>query len=337
MKPSQLAVIASAAAAAVLLAACAGGSIAKYDPKLPADQQAKTYLAAERTGNMKTVKKVFISSFDVLFVTKSAASAQAGGGVGQGTTNVHAYYHLKNVDDARMQAITEKLFADAKAKLAAAGYELVDLSADPLFAKLTESAEASPYDQHGTRIFAPKGMGVWAGPGSVVQTSGRRNRIAQGAGDSPAQFEAQLMAEKGVDAVHFTCQIDYANLETHGGYGAGEARVQGTVVVNVNRGSMQFLAHERVTKQNKPFHRGEFMYITDPKFVNIYLKQPIVAEGAFATVKDTTNGGVAALQLLMGGRKDKTFDVEADPAAYESLAVTHGEALMDMVLATAKL
>jgi hypothetical protein len=338
MKPSKLAAIAATAGMALSFAACAGGGgVAKYDPKIPAEQQAPTYVVAVQPGGMKNIKKVFIGSFNVVFVTKSGASAQAGGGVGQGTVNLHSYYHLKGVDDQRMQAITNKLYADAKAKLEAAGYEVVDVSGDPVFAQMIDSAQPSPFDQNGARVFAPKGLGVWASPGGAVQTMGRKGVLAQSSGDYPAQYEAQLMSEKGLDAVHFTCQIDYAKLDTHGGYGAGEARVSASMALSVNRGAMQFLSHDRVKKQGKPWGKSGYLFVADPKPTTIHIKQPIVADGNFGTIKDTTNSGVALIQGILGGRKDKTYDVEADGPAYEALAVSHAQALMDMILATAKL
>ncbi len=121
-------------------------------------------------------KRVAVVGFRVVFVTENSIKAQVRASYlpGRDRTGAHASMNvaLQGVDNATLQAITDKAYATFLQQLAAAGREVVPLAEiEPLFASIdaTPTSVAAPYSKqqelgYGKRtgsVFTPAGLPLW--------------------------------------------------------------------------------------------------------------------------------------------------------------------------------
>jgi len=157
--------IATVLAAIALLAAPAMAAAQTIDPQADLAPQAQTLVEAENAEHLKGLKRVFIPSFQVHFVTESKASAQINGIQVITGAPSNVTIKLTGVEDARMQALADGLYARTVQQLTDAGIEVVpleQLKAHPAFAELAASGQPAPKEEDASagkgKFFSTQGL-----------------------------------------------------------------------------------------------------------------------------------------------------------------------------------
>lgn len=138
-----------------------------FDLKQSAAAQTPQYVEMENATKLKGVKKVLIPQFRIEFQTRAEAANSAGSvRTGQGSASAHV--HLKGLDDALFQKVTDYAYASLKSKLAAVGVDVVGpeaLADEPEFAPMLRIGKPSPAELETkdsvSRFFAPGGGRVY--------------------------------------------------------------------------------------------------------------------------------------------------------------------------------
>lgn len=188
---------------------------------LPSRDEAKAYLKAEKTGPAENVKRVAITSCNVLFGTETGASAETQRGFGDSAqrleSRVQVSYQLRGMEPAALQALTESICADVGSTLTAAGYTVLpaaEVAAQPEFAKLHASGKPAPYayERGGSQYqtYAPAGQ-------QIVDSTylGRTDSVLAGfkamSTDGPMFIEARLAKSLDASPVHVSVLVDFAS------------------------------------------------------------------------------------------------------------------------------
>ena len=356
--------------AAVLLSACAGKQPPPpppYDPNAAAEAQAASFIAADKDAakKMQAVKRLAVTSCNVMFAQTSSASASTAGGLfseAGGNQRVEAkvsmYYTLKGMPETRMQAMTDKICLDAEARLKKAGFELVpraELAKNEAFVELQKAGRASPFEYKGGAgggesrylVFAPKGGTVFD-ERYIGTMSGLGQAFKAAKGTSAAQYEFRVMDELKADAVNLNILVDFAELQSSGSGAAGlasrdNAEVKGSVQLSVT-GQLRFKVAEGMKCWDR-FGKRECMGDAR-KFPAFSTKRPVLTgETFYKEVKEATTTGdkvgsalVTGLALLGGGTKmDITrYDVIVDAKTFETVSRRSIDGFLDMAFVSAK-
>lgn len=121
-----------------------------FDPAADLNEPAGKFVEIENGDQLKGLKRVILPSFLVHFVTESKAEAQINGiqVITGAPSNVKIT--LKGTEEARLQALTEALYARTTAQLAEAGIEVVtpeQLKAKPAYQELVKASAKSPKEE----------------------------------------------------------------------------------------------------------------------------------------------------------------------------------------------
>lgn len=188
---------------------------------MPTREDAKAFMKAEKTGPSASVKRVAVTSCNVLFSMKTGANAQTQRGFGDSSqrmeSSVSVTYELRGIEPSALQSLTEQICGDVAGTLAAAGYEVVpaaDVAAQPEYVKLHASGKPAPYayERGGTdyQTFAPAGQ-------QIVDNTylGRTDSMLAGfksmSTDGPMFIEARLAKALDASPVHVSVLIDFAS------------------------------------------------------------------------------------------------------------------------------
>ena len=315
-------------AAAGLLAGCAmGGGEKPITPLTLTDSpaaRAAEYTALQNGKTMKAVQRVAITACNVLFSTKTGASATTSAGlfgevgVNRTEAKVQHFYKLGGTTDAQLQQITDRICAEAPAQLKAAGFDVIPaatVAANPEWANLQAAGKAAPYewDPPGPsvyKLFAAKGTKVYE---DRYLTAGATigNIFAQAKGNSPVIIEGRLVQSLKATAVRINVLVDFASATSNQQKGflaslAGQdsAEVKTGVRLSIS-GDLAFLAPDNY-KCWERFGKQECMHNGLPP--RVATKMPVIGEGQFySEIKDTESTGmkvaegfVTALGMLAG-------------------------------------
>ncbi|TBR20748.1 hypothetical protein EPO15_12175 [bacterium] len=331
-----------------------------YDANATPQSQASAFIGAQNT-MLLTNKKAFISECNVLVAHQTGASAGTTAGLlnntgGRVESKVYSIYYLKGITDEQLQNLADSVCADAEARLAGAGYEVVSrasLAGNEKFAKLAANGKASPFEygvgKNKYKVYAAKGSTVF-NPAYIGAGGGLAMAMKQAGGSAPTFMEAGLVDELGADAVRVNIALDFSSLE---GDGHGKwlkkdtAEVKGKVLFAVS-GDMTILPKDGV-KCGKRFGNKECY--TPAKLSKLRLKFPVTSDEKFYTeIKDATTTGdkvaavatkaIGLLTAMAGGTGSsssaKRTDVNIDPAAYDAVAKKSVSNFLDMALTAAK-
>ena len=188
--------------ALVLGAALAGAAradeLAYYDLKGDPAAQAATWVDAEGVEKLAGLRRVVIPQFRIEFQLRAEASASDGrylGGGQHASASNSAYVHLKGVDDALLQRLTDAAYAAFVADLGAAGIEVVgpdklaaDAEYEPVLRVGKPSGEPLETKDSLSRFFAPSG-------GRVYQLLRRTDQDRQGFGSGFTTAFADMKKE----------------------------------------------------------------------------------------------------------------------------------------------
>lgn len=320
--------ILATATAAGLLAGCALGGGEKPTAPLtlldsPASRAAE-FTALQNGKTMNQVQRVAIAACNVLFSTKTGASATTSAGlfgevgVNRTEAKVQHIYKLAGATDAQLQGITDRICADAPAQLKAAGFEVIApevVAADPEWANLQTAGKAAPYEWNPPgpnlyKLFAAKGTKVYEdrylGAGATIG-----NIFAQAKGNSPVIIESRLVQSLNATVVRINILVDFASATSNQQKGflaslAGQdtAEVKTGVRLSIS-GDVSFLAPDNY-KCWERFGKQECML--KGMAPRVATKKPVIGEGQFySEIKDTESTGMkvaegfaTALGMLAG-------------------------------------
>src|SRR5690606_38560146 len=237
MPRHHLSSLAALAAATLVLAGCAGKKKAPppYDPAAAAEAQAASFISANKDAKlMADVKRLAITSCNVMFAQTSSASASTGGGIGSSNDNrveakVSVYYSLAGLTEKDMQKMTDAICASAETKLKNAGYTFVpkaELDKNEAIIELRKSGRQSPFEyKNASRgshsrylVFAPSGQTVFD-ERYIGSVAGLGQAFKATKATSAWQHEARAMNTLEADAVNLNILVDFAKL-TSSGHGA---------------------------------------------------------------------------------------------------------------------
>lgn len=286
----------------------------------------KDALNVDTAAAFKDVKKVVIGGFIVGFDMAKTESSKAGGGLfgsGFGGKSTAALT-LNGIDNAALQAITDKAYEDFTAQLKAKGYEIVERK------QLLEHEDFKdvktyehPYEDDQstlltsgtlTRYFNPSSFGdkLYVFMGDVAGLTG-----GFGFGN-PTMGAVGFAEDTKIPVLHVSYRIDFANADKHGGFATNSSWV------NVGQG---LSVKPEATKIGII---GGQMGTFSSAVGNITLGQPVNSDKSFATVDDTTSEVSEGVQMatnvvgLLGGigsNISREYVVNARPADYSAASL----------------
>ena len=287
----------------------------------PAERQA-SLLKISDAGKpaLAGLQKVAISSFQVEFVTKGAASASSYEIGRQGRAGTNMVVSLVGVGAADFQAMTDKLHADFVADLKALGLEVLpteQVLAAPSYQKMAAGGSPSPASTRTkdtwSSVFAPAGLAIY-GIGSVSTAMPLFAGFSAFSAVSGTIFgNVELQKELNASLINVRMVVNFVDLKSSDSSWFG--RSSGTATV-----SGQF--SPSVAPVNT------FMTVYQPTVGGtLSLHAPLLIDAsAFKEVKDTSsvaaNIGLAVLSLAIGGGGSQTAvekEVVADPEQYRAM------------------
>ncbi len=365
----------AAAGLSGLLGACASAPVAApvFDAQADARAQAATFIGDNgKAQYLSSVKKVAVTSCNVLFAETSAAHAGTGGGifsevgnVSRAEAKVSVLYTLNGMDDAAMQQMANEVCSNAETRLSAAGFEVVpraQLLANESFQALLASGKASPFEYKTPgkgskttyKVFAAEGFTVYE-PRYIGVAAGLGQAFKAAKGESAQQHEGRVMKTLDVSAVSINVLVDFAALQSDGQAKAFSFASKNTAEVKheVNLGITGEIAFKPADQLKcwERFGKTECMLNanTSPIFAS---KNAITTKEVFyKDVVDTTTTGdklaagfTKALSVVaaMGGvggvsSSDVTrYNVNVEPAQFSSVSRKGIDGFLDMAFLTAK-
>jgi hypothetical protein len=301
----------------------------------PLDRAATMVTVSDTSkANLKDIKRVALSSFQVQFVTKGAAGASSYkiGQKGSATTNVQLT--LVGLQPADFQAITDKIHADFVTDLKAMNIEVVpteQILAAAAYKKMAATGRPAPAETRDraswSTLYAPAGLALY-GVGSSANPAGMFG-ILNSLSETSATMFANGELAKELDATVFVVRLVVNFVDTKSsnaswfGRSSGEAKVEWSVGPSV-------MAEETTLTISNP------MWTT-----NMKLKAPLMIDGAaFKEIKDTSsiagNVALALFSLAAGqGGSASAIDKEAiaDPEKYRALVGSGVAAVREMFMA----
>lgn len=325
---------------ATLTTSTAAIALALFGPLLAVPAWAETvtgvpldasFKAADRASSMlkvidadksalKGIQRAAISSFQVEFVTKGAASASSYEIGRSGRASTNTVITLVGVGGADFQAITEQLHGEFVRDLKGMGIEVVPTSkivAAAAYKKMAASGKPSPAETRTSdtwsTVYAPGGLGIY-GVGSSS------NAVAIFAGfsafsDVSSTMFANIELAKELDAAVVVVRmvVNFVSLKSSDsswfGRSSGTATVRGEVSPSVAGTSTTMFVQRPTTN------------------ATMTLQSPLLIDSAaISEVKDTSsvvaNVGLAVLSLAIGGGNSSSAvekEAVADAAQYRTL------------------
>lgn len=345
-----------------------------YNPGDSAESQASTFVARGKAASyMADVRKIAITSCNVMFAFKSNGSAgtQGGlfseaGGVTRAEAKVKVEYNLQGMDDSSMQGLTNEICAKAESQTRAAGFDVVpaaDLAANEDFQGMHQNARPIPFEYKAsgkgtsTRyvVYAPDGQGVFD-PRFIGTSAGLGAAMKAAKGESPDLYEGRVMDTLGADAMHLNILVDFTGMQSDGqkaGLG-GLASKDSASVDSEARLSIAGDMSIRLKAFQKCWERfGKHECMTDlAKVPGFATANPVISAAPFYTdlVNETTTGDkvanvatkgiavMAALSGVKGGMSTNVtrYGVHVDPVQYGTEVKTYVAGFIDMILSSAK-
>ena len=292
------------------------------DANFQAVERATTLLkvSGADTGSLRGISRAAISSFQVEFVTKGAASASSYEIGRSGSANTNLQITMVGLGAADYQHITDLLHAEFERDLQAQGISVVPVAqvlASPIYQKMAASGKPSPTDTRTkdtwSTVYAPAGLGVYG-----VGSSSTAFALLAGftaLSDVSATMFANIELAKELDAALIVVRlvVNFVDLKSSDsswfGRSSGSASVKGEVAPSLTTASM--------------------MQVLRPggAAATLQLQAPLLMDaGVFTQVRDISsiagNVGLAVLQLAIGkggGASAIEKEAVADPARYRAV------------------
>ena len=287
----------------------------------PATRAASMVQVVNADGNgLKGITRAAISSFQVEFVTKGAASASSYEIGRSGRANSNLQITLVGLTPADYQAITDTLHAEFERDLKSLGISVLPTAqvlASPAYLKMAASGKPSPTDTRTkdtwSTVFAPAGLGIYGAGSSSTAFALLAGLTA--VNDMSSTFFGNLELAKELDAAVIVVRlvVNFVDLKSSDsswfGRSSGTATVSGQLAPSVAGGDTMFV--------QRPGSGNAAMTLQAPL---------LLSDSAFKEVKDTSsvaaNVGLALLSAAIGkGGSASVVEKEAvaDPAAYRQV------------------
>lgn len=300
----------------------------------PAERAATLMTLADPTASgLKGLKRVAISSFQVEFVTKGAASASSYEIGRQGRASTSVYITLVGLNASDFQAITDQLYNDFGRDLQASGLEVVPVDkvlAAAAYRKMAASGKPSPAETRTkdtwSTVYAPAGLGVY-GIGSSSSAIALLAGFSAMSDVSTTMFGNMELA-KELDASLLVVRLVVNFVDMKSSDSSWFSRSSGTATVSWKFGPSVAAGSSSV------------MVASANNNAMLTLGAPLLIDGAaFTEVKDTTsvagNVGLALLSAAIGKGGSATAEEKeavADPQRYRALVGAGVGAVREMFM-----
>jgi hypothetical protein len=298
-----------------------------FDVKVTPEQQIANYVDAAGLEKLKGIKRVLVPQFRVEFQLRTEVSKNVSErNVSSGFTaqrNVSVYLHLKGLDDAQLQRITDVAYQNFQKQMAAAGIEVIGpdkLASEPEFAAVLKMGKSSPAvleTKDGiSHFFAPYGGKVYTLLRSTDQDrqgmgSGWATNFEDMAKEMP-RAELALSKKLAAPCMKILLTIAPGQASVSGWNGIG---ILGDAVTLVN-GTAEVLPALTMLEESRIVFRSENHSATDSKMFGgktffgskvrdfsqegdsaIFLKKPLLIADQISTKKmeETTGAGAQVM------------------------------------------
>jgi hypothetical protein len=288
-----------------------------FDLKASPESQISTYLDEEGADKLKGVRRVLVPQFRVEFQLRT----EAGGRYNNNAASV--YLHLKGIDDALMQQITDAAYRDFLKEMKTAGIEVIGsdmLAKDPEFAAVQKIGQTSPAvleTKDGiSHFFAPTGS-------KVYMLLRRSDQDRQGFGSSLSTGFADLAREVPIAEIALSRKYQAPCMKVMLTIAPGQVSISGWNgvgligdAVTLINGSSDVLPALTMLEESRVVFRSESHSANDTKMFGgkrflgqkirdfseegdsaIFLKQPLLIADQISTRKmeETTGAGSQVL------------------------------------------
>jgi hypothetical protein len=294
-----------------------------YDLAADPATAAQTYVTTAGSGKFQKMKRVGILNFCTQFMySKSALGASSGASMTYTQTSEGGI----PLDLAKMTAVADGLYDQLVASLEAAGLEVVPyetIAAAPAFQKYAKNFVTGP---HEVEVGGKEDRSTSTSGSAVVISAKGRPFSLDCRVQNPSQTGDRIQMSyqlKDVYLLSVNTLVDFADAKAKGGFwsGAKADLAYGEFIVP---GATQY----------------HFTGIMQPMYVNVWLKQAVVAAQSPFTVGDMQRTGVERESSIDGGRTSTTekssADVAFDSGLYYSNAAGCLKAVNDMFIAVLK-
>lgn len=286
-------------------------------------------------GGVAGLKQVVIPSFQVEFVTNSAATSN-----GQSLNSASVSYQLVGPNAADMQAITNAIYEQFLKDLAETGVTVIPLedaqARSQGMRRLMAMAKPAPYERGSSNhsaFYSPPGMKFYFTP-----LDGRASRF----GDTMVTTgsfvpEEMAMNELNAGVMGVRIVVDFAQIEARGrgilGMRPMTARVKSKANVSISAVESQLWVMTPKAKSTvmDQGHRQRYA-LTAP----ILLPDSVVsAVDTTTTGSKVTDGVVGAIGILSGsgmGQKRRTYEVTVDPKIWSGDVTAAGTEVTRVLL-----
>ncbi len=298
------------------------------DPAKLVDQ----YLTVKKADKLKGVKKVVIPQFMVQFYTMNSGAASASN-ASKNSSALSVSYTLKNVEQAQMQAITDKLYDQVVAEFKKAGIEVIPVEAykqDKPFQKLLADAKKTPFESSKSDsisyFFGAKGLPVYFEMNDKRLPLGNMF-AAQFSNFDPEKWEERIGEDKDAAAVIINYAVTFAFMETKGGFWGKSAEVNTQLLVTLIPEDTKYIIRSK--NGTTRFTLKEAVYADGKFFTDV--------TDALRTDEKAANAIGGFLGALTGTKSNtKKFNANADTATYASLVEKHIMAIDSLIFSQMK-
>ena len=331
--------------------------LAYFDLKAAPESLLATYVDAEGAARLQGVRRVVVPQFRVEFQVRAESSASDGrylGGGQHASASNSAYVHLKGVDDALLQKLTDQAYATFLRDMAAQGVEVIGpekLAEVPAYEPILRVGKASGESLETkdsiSRFFAPTGGRVYALlRRSDKDRQGFGSSLATGFSDAQKEIpNAELALAKHYNAPCMKVLLTVSPARVKAGASAGGGIIGAAVSLMSSsevRPGMTVTEESRFVFRSAEHSVNDFKMFGGKRFFGkkvrdfteegdsaIFLKQDVrVADSvSLSGMQETTSGynklsnALAPLTALTLGVSSKhvEYTVEADPALFEQV------------------
>ncbi len=290
---------------------------------------------------LKDCKKVVVTEFNVQFITKKNASAQAGSS-SEGAAHVNSNIKLMGLDNATFQAITDEAYTNFLTGLKSLGVEIMPYSeykALPQYGDMASYLKTSPMEISAgifsggqpSILFAPQGLPVTLFGDETAVNSGALMSAGMGR-SAPHSLEPQIAKETGVAAVHVYLVVDFCQMEAKGGVFSYTARVDTKPQISIAKISRCLFVFgggmtggvEYVKMKNNAFGKDE--YVTSINDVT--------------TTGQKVGDAAGDLIGILGGHGDtyktRSYEAAANSTQYQAACIKYISAVQELMFAGIK-
>lgn len=342
---------------------------AYFDLNQPAAVQAAQYIESDNPAKLANLAKVVIPQFRIEFQTRAEASNSASS-YRSGSGSASAHVHLKGLDDALFQKITDYAYASLKAKLAAAGIEAVGpeaLAEEAEYQPILKVGKASPAELETkdslSRFFAPTGGRVYT---LLRQTDKDRQGFMSGlssgfedTGKELPKAELALAKKFGAPCLKVLLTVRPAQVSTSAIAAGGLIGAVGAAVNLVGdkaQPGLTLTEESRFVFRSAEHSENDFKMFGGKRFFGnkvrdfsqegdsaIYLKKDVIVAEAISDsgLQETTSAArkvgnvlsIATALTLGVSDQHHEYTVEADPDKFVAVVSRELDVALDMLIA----